>query len=67
MCESGFHACKNPLDSMKYYSPNDGCVYHEVEAGGDIEECDKDSKLAATELVVGATLSIADMVRGAVG
>ena len=48
LCESGFHACENPLDCLNYYSPNDGCVYHEVKVSGDIEKANDDSKVAAT-------------------
>ncbi|MBQ1429483.1 MAG: hypothetical protein IIZ06_07425 [Kiritimatiellae bacterium] len=48
LCECGFHACENPLDCLNYYSPNDGCVYHEVEVSGDIEKASDDSKVAAT-------------------
>ena len=48
LCESGFHACENPLDCLNYYSLNDGCVCHEVEVSGDIEKANDDSKVAAT-------------------
>lgn len=54
LCESGFHACENPLDCLNYYSPNDGCVYHEVEVSGDIEKAEDDSKVAATRIKIGA-------------
>ena len=66
LCESGFHACENPLDCLNYYSPNDGCVYHEVEVSGDIEKANDDSKVAATRIKIGARLSIAGIVKGAI-
>lgn len=30
LCDSGFHACKDPLDCFGYYAPGSS-VYHEVE------------------------------------
>lgn len=66
LCEAGFHACENPLDCLNYYSPNDGCVYHEVEVSGDVEKADDDSKVAATRIKIGARLSIAGIVKGAI-
>ena len=66
LCEAGFHACENPLDCLNYYSPNDGCVYHEVEVSGDVEKADDDSKVAATKIKIGARLSIAGIVKGAI-
>ena len=66
LCEAGFHACENPLDCLNYYSPNDGCVYHEVEVSGDIEKAEDDSKVAATRIKIGARLTIAGIVKGAI-
>ena len=66
LCESGFHACENPLDCLNYYSPNDGCVCHEVEVSGDIEKANDDSRVAATRIKIGARLSIAGIVKGAI-
>ena len=66
LCEAGFHACENPLDCLNYYSPNNGCVYHEVEVSGDVEKADDDSKVAATKIKIGARLSIAGIVKGAI-
>ena len=66
LCESGFHACENPLDCLNYYSPNDGCIYHEVEVSGDIEKANDDSKVAATKIKIGARLTIAGIVKGAI-
>ena len=66
LCESGFHACENPLDCLNYYSPNDGCVYHEVEVSGDMEKANDNSKVAATRIKIGARLTIAGIVKGAI-
>jgi hypothetical protein len=58
MCESGFHACENPIDCLQYYTPNES-VYHEVELDGETDRrhgCD--TKFAATKIRIGAELSI---------
>lgn len=34
LCESGFHACTNPIDTLHYYSPAEGSRYFEVECEG---------------------------------
>ena len=58
VCESGFHACENPLDCLQYYEPNKS-VYHEVELDGEIDRRhDGDTKVAATKIKIGAELSI---------
>ena len=65
LCNSGFHACENPLDCMSYYAPNDS-VYRSVELEGVSDEREKDSKVCAKRITVGARISIADMIKGAV-
>lgn len=53
LCETGFHACENPLDCYNYYAPG-GSVYHEVELddvsdernNDDTKVCAKKSPLA---------------------
>ena len=30
LCNTGFHACENPIDCLRYYNPATS-VYHEVE------------------------------------
>ena len=58
ICDSGFHACENPIDCLGYYNPNKS-VYHEVELDGDIDRnADGDTKVAATKIKIGAALSI---------
>lgn len=36
VCGNGLHACKNPLDVLRYYSIAKGSKYHVVECEGDI-------------------------------
>ena len=58
VCDSGFHACENPIDCLQYYEPHKS-VYHEVEIDGDIDrQIGGDTKVAATKIKIGAELSI---------
>ena len=50
--ENGFHCAENPLDCLSYYSSLEHSEYYIVNAGGDIDEDDHDSKIACTELTV---------------
>lgn len=63
-CETGFHACENPLDCFSYYGPNSS-EYHEVECEGKIDrnhDLFTDSKFACTKIKIGGKISIFDMV-----
>ena len=62
LCNSGFHACENPIDVLKYYTPASS-VYHEVELDGVSDEREKDSKVCARKIKVGAELKLADMIK----
>ena len=64
-CETGFHACEYPLDCLSYYNPNKS-VYHEVEQSGEISRNDDDSKVASTKIKIGASISIAGLVKAAI-
>ena len=64
-CESGMHACEYPLDCFGYYPPG-WSVYHEVEQSGTLSRHDDDSKVASTEMKIGARLDIAGMVKAAI-
>lgn len=48
--ENGFHCAENPLDCLSYYSSLEHSEYYIVNAGGDIDEDEHDSKIACTEL-----------------
>ncbi len=64
-CEWGFHACEYPLDCLSYYNPAKS-VYHEVEQSGEISRRDDDSKVASTKIKIGASISIAGLVKAAI-
>ena len=56
-CESGFHACENPLDCFGYYTPGQS-VFHEVELSGKTSKHGDDSKVAASHIKIGARLDV---------
>ena len=64
-CDTGFHACEYPLNCFKYYEPADS-VYHEVEQTGDIDKSECDSKVASTEIKIGAKIGIPGLVQAAI-
>jgi len=49
---NGFHCAANPLDCLSYYSDMEHSEYYLVDAGGDIDEDDNDSKIACTHLTI---------------
>jgi len=61
LCNSGFHACENPIDCLGYYAPGTS-VYHEVYLEGITEEKCDDSKRVGTKITVGARLKILDII-----
>ena len=63
-CESGFHACLDPLDCLRYYDPCDS-VYHEVEIDNVSEQREDDTKVVAKDIKIGSRISIKDIVRKA--
>ena len=65
LCNSGFHACENPLDCLNYYSP-DKSVYHEVDLDDVSDERQQDSKVCGKRITIGARLDFAGMVKGAI-
>ena len=65
LCESGFHACLNPLDCFNYYAPSES-VYHEVELNEVLNEKSEDSKICGKTIKIGAKLDVLGMVKIAV-
>ena len=64
-CNSGMHACERPVDCFKYYAPGQS-VFHEVEQSGKISRHDEDSKIASTQMKIGARMNIAGMVKASI-
>lgn len=63
LCEKGFHACTNPLDVFRYYSPADLCEYHEVELEGTQKSSGlDDSKVCGKKITIGAKLGVKGLV-----
>jgi hypothetical protein len=63
-CESGFHACENPLDVWSYY-PLDS-RYAAVEMGGDFSRHDDDSKISAARITISAEITLPQIIRDGV-
>ena len=67
LCKTGFHACTNPLDVWRYYSPADGCEYHEVELEDVSKERNSgDSKVCGKRIRIGAKLGIEELINASV-
>ena len=61
LCHAGFHACENPIDVFKYYVPGDS-EYHEVELDDVDHKRERDSKVCAKHIKIGAKLTLAKMI-----
>ena len=59
-CESGFHACENPLDVWSYY-PLDS-RYAVVELDGDVSRHGDDSKVAAARITISAEIALPQII-----
>ena len=63
LCQKGFHACENPLDTFGYYSPC-ASVYHEVELDGVSDKRElEDTKVCAKKIKIGARLDVAGICK----
>ena len=64
-CESGFHACENPLDMWSYYDLTDS-KFCAVELSGEISRHGDDSKIAAGRITVKAEIGLPQIITDAV-
>ena len=62
LCNSGFHACENPLDCFSYYEPGQS-VFHKVELDDVSDQTSEDSKRAGKRITIGAELSVAEICK----
>ena len=56
-CESGFHACENPLDVLRYYPPSKS-VFCKTEQCGEVKRHSEDSKVASTKIKIIANVGL---------
>ena len=65
LCESGFHACEEPMDCLRYYDPCES-VYHEVELEGVSDERKEDTKVVGKKIRIGERMSIKSIVKASI-
>ena len=65
LCESGFHACEDPMDCLRYYDPRTS-VYHEVEIDGVSGEPKEDTKVVGKKIRIGERMSIKSIVKASI-
>lgn len=58
---NGFHCAEDPLDCLSYYNNLNGSEYYIVNAGGDMDEDDRDSKISCTELTILRKLELEEL------
>lgn len=66
LCNSGFHACEDPIDCLGYYSPADNAVFHEVELDEVSAERENDTKICGKKIKIGAAVEIGEMINASV-
>ena len=67
LCKSGFHACLDPLEVLRYYDPCDDegnlRKYHEVELEDVDYKREDDTKVCGKKITIGAELNFADLAK----
>ena len=62
LCDSGFHACIDPLDCLRYYAPGQS-VYREVELDDNGERHTDDSKVCGKKITIGAEIGLPGIIK----
>ena len=62
LCDSGFHACVDPLDCFNYYYPGQS-VYREVELDDNGERHADDSKVCGKKIPIGAEIGLPGIIK----
>ncbi len=62
-CNTGFHACEQPIEVLGYYHPRNGSRYCVVEQDGDLSRKGDDSKVASTKIKIGAEIGLPGLVK----
>lgn len=65
LCRNGFHACENPLDTLRYYPPTDS-RYCEVEIDDNGQRNGDDSKVCGRHIKVGAEIGLKGVINAGV-
>lgn len=66
ICETGFHACENPLNVLLYYPPCYGNRYCEVEQDGEFSDNRGDSKIASTKIEINKEIGLTELIQAAI-
>lgn len=62
VCVTGFHACEDPLNVLRYYSPADS-RYFEVEQSGKLDRELESSKIASSKIKIGAEIGLHGIIK----
>ena len=65
LCNKGFHACENPLDTFRYYGPADS-RYCEVDVDDNGERNGADSKVCGKHIKIGAEIGLKGVINAGV-
>ena len=62
ICRKGFHACENPLDTLRYYRPGDS-RYCDVELDDNGQRNNDDSKVCGKKIKIGAEIGLDSVIK----
>ena len=65
LCRRGFHACENPLDTFRYYSPGES-RYCEVDVDDNGQRNTDDTKICGKHIKIGAEIGLKGVINAGV-